>query len=227
MEPTPDADPDRGAWIETYSGSRFYILDPTPEEVSFYDIAHALSLINRYTGHTKLPVSVGQHVLFVADMARKYAPTDKANRFETLGLLHDFEEAYIGDLHTPLKRSLWMVPGVKVWWDSMLHRLNEAIYQAAGVVHPNAYEDTIIKFFDLKAFMIESFFALPGGGHTHDKTIPLRLKEMAATHDRLPDPKPIRSDSDIHFYLKRQDYTPLVIETEILSRLARLTPEGE
>ncbi len=227
MEPTPDADPDRGGWIETHSGNRFYIFDPAPEEVNFTDIAHALSLINRYTGHTKIPVSVGQHVILVADMARKYAPTDKADRFETLGLLHDFEEAYIGDLHTPLKRGLWMVPGVKDWWDSMLHRLNEAIYQAAGVAPPNNYEETIIKFFDLKAFMIESFFALPGRGHTHDKTIPLMLDAMAATHDRLPDPKPIRSDPDSQFYLKRTWVVPLKIETEILSRLARLTPEGE
>ncbi len=223
MEPTPNADPDRGGWIETYSGNRFYIFDPTPEEVDFDDIAHALSLINRYTGHTTYPVSVGQHVLFVADMARKYAPEDKADRFETLGLLHDFEEAYIGDLHTPLKRGLWTVPGVKDWWNDMLDRLNKVIYGAAGVAPPNNYEETIIKFFDLKAFMIESFFALPGRGHTHDKTVPLMLKEMAAAHTRLPDPKPMSADSDPDFYLKRQDYTPIVIETEILSRLARLT----
>jgi len=227
MEPTPDADPDRGGWIETHSANRFYIFDPTPEEVNFDDIAHSLSLINRYIGHTIFPVSVGQHVLFVADMARKYAPKHLADRYETLGLVHDFEEAYIGDLTTPLKRGLWMVPGVKDWWDSMLHRLNEAIYGAAGVAPPSAYEETIIKFFDLKAFMIESFFAFTGRGHTHDKTIPLMLDAMASTHHRLPNPKPISADSDPDFYLKRQDYTPLVIETEILSRLARLTPEGE
>lgn len=120
-----------------------------------------------------------------------------------------------------------MVPGFKVWWDDMLDRLNKAIYQAAGVAPPNAYEETIIKFFDLKAFVIESFFALPGRGHTFDNSAPLMLKEMAAAHIRLPDPKPISEDSDPDFYLERQDYTPIVIETEILSRLARLTPEGE
>jgi 5'-deoxynucleotidase YfbR-like HD superfamily hydrolase len=43
----------RGDWIQTYSGKRFFPLDPRPEDVCIEDIAHALSLLCRWTGHVK------------------------------------------------------------------------------------------------------------------------------------------------------------------------------
>lgn len=41
------------AWIETFSGRRFDILDPKPEQFCIEDIAHSLSLLCRFTGHCK------------------------------------------------------------------------------------------------------------------------------------------------------------------------------
>jgi hypothetical protein len=40
-----------GQWIQVYSGGKFYPLDPHPDEVFIEDIAHALSMLCRYTGH--------------------------------------------------------------------------------------------------------------------------------------------------------------------------------
>src|SRR5690606_23156115 len=46
------ADEARGPWIQTYTGRRFYVTAPRPEDVCIEDVAHALSNICRFTGHT-------------------------------------------------------------------------------------------------------------------------------------------------------------------------------
>lgn len=51
----------RGDFICTYTGRKFYPLDPRPEDVCIEDIAHALALVNRFGGHTRVPYSVAQH----------------------------------------------------------------------------------------------------------------------------------------------------------------------
>lgn len=43
----------KGSWISTFSGGRWYPLDPRVEEVKIEDIAHSLSLLCRYNGHCK------------------------------------------------------------------------------------------------------------------------------------------------------------------------------
>lgn len=83
------------AWIETASGIKFDILEPTVDMVTIEDIAHALSQLNRFTGHTKYPYSVGQHSLHCSHLV----PHEDA----LWALLHDASEAYIGDMNRPLK----------------------------------------------------------------------------------------------------------------------------
>lgn len=81
----------RGGWIQTYTGRVFWPLDPHPKDFCIEDIAHALSRICRFAGHTKRFYSVAQHSVFVA------------RRCGFVGLMHDFPEAYIGDMARPLK----------------------------------------------------------------------------------------------------------------------------
>lgn len=88
----------KGSWIITFSGKRFYPLDPRAEDIDIIDIAHSLSLINRFTGHTRFPYSVAQHSMQVAKMLGGKHGLD--------GLLHDASEAYVNDLARPLKRML-------------------------------------------------------------------------------------------------------------------------
>lgn len=97
---TASATERRGEWIQVGvgTGQRFYPLDPRPEEVEIEDIAHALSHLCRFTGHTRELYSVCQHSVLVS---RQCSP-----RAALWGLLHDAAEAYIGDLSRPLKRSL-------------------------------------------------------------------------------------------------------------------------
>lgn len=85
-----------GDWIQTATGGRYYPLDPRPEETYLADIAHALSLICRFGGHTRRFYSVAQHSVLVS----RHVPEWLA----LAGLLHDAAEAYIGDMVRPLKR---------------------------------------------------------------------------------------------------------------------------
>jgi len=87
-----------GDFIVTYTGKRFYPCDPDPEEVDIEDVAHALSMINRFTGHTKFPYSVAQHSVYAYQRAKLYSRRE--------ALLHDAPEAYLNDISRPLKKSL-------------------------------------------------------------------------------------------------------------------------
>lgn len=89
-----------GDFIETYTGTAFYAFDPHPDEVHIDDIAHALSLICRFNGHTSHFYSVGQHSI---NCARELLVRGAAPEFALLGLLHDASEAYLCDIPRPLK----------------------------------------------------------------------------------------------------------------------------
>jgi hypothetical protein len=83
------------AWIETFSGRKFEILNPKPESIVIEDVAHALSQICRFGGHTRYAYSVAQH----SYLGSFLVPEEDALWF----LLHDASEAYISDLVSPLK----------------------------------------------------------------------------------------------------------------------------
>ena len=53
-------------WIQTYSGKKFYPLDPRPEDIDIRDIAHALSLNCRFNGHCRCFYSVAEHSVGVS-----------------------------------------------------------------------------------------------------------------------------------------------------------------
>jgi hypothetical protein len=88
------------AWIRTYSGVKFWPLDPDPYAIRIADIAHALSLQCRYAGHVKWHYSVGQHSILVSHECPEPA--------QLWGLMHDAAEAYLVDLPRPIK---WKMPG--------------------------------------------------------------------------------------------------------------------
>lgn len=80
----------------TYTGKILDFLNPKPEQICIEDIAHALSNLCRYTGHTKVFYSVAEHSVRMAmDNNLPGNPLTK--------LLHDSAEAYIGDIVLPLQ----------------------------------------------------------------------------------------------------------------------------
>lgn len=161
---------DRGDWIETFSGKAFYPFNPTIEEVKFMDIAHALSQINRYAGHLKEPWSVAQHCLLVAGlMGNPYytLPGMGNERARLLGLLHDFHEAYLGEIIGPVKRTIKQQPGMKEWWMGVEHELDRCIYAKAGLQMPDEAEKKVIKYYDHYALVLETKTLLPFHGRTY------------------------------------------------------------
>ena len=84
-----------GDWTQTFAGIQFYPFDPRPDEVKIKDIAHALSMICHFNGHTREFFSVAQHSLMVSYLL----PAEH----KLWGLMHDSAEAYIGDMIRPIK----------------------------------------------------------------------------------------------------------------------------
>jgi uncharacterized protein len=97
----------KGDWIQVFSGGKFYPLDPRPNEIDIIDIAHALSNICRFTGHSSEFYSVAQHSVLVSQHVQ--APENAL-----WGLLHDAAEAYICDLARPVKRMPQLDPYVAI-----------------------------------------------------------------------------------------------------------------
>jgi hypothetical protein len=90
--------PRNGNWLQTYTGIKFYPLDPKPEEVDINDVAHALSLLCRYGGHCREFYSVAEHSFHASYLV----PPEHA----LTALMHDATEAYLVDVPRPIKKYL-------------------------------------------------------------------------------------------------------------------------
>ena len=107
--------PKSSDYIRTYSGIKFWPLEPKTKDIQPIDIAHSLAQKVRWQGHCKDFYTVGQHSLRVARAASIYAnlrgefsDTEEDVIF-MYGLLHDANEAYLPDVPSPLK------PLIKGW----------------------------------------------------------------------------------------------------------------
>ena len=111
--------------IQTYLGEEFYPLDPKPENIHVVDIAHAMSMKCRSTGHSRFFYSVAQHSVLLTRYIRyelengaigEWVDPDSDDE-EALGvigklvkspmqrwaLMHDASEAYLPDVAGPIK----------------------------------------------------------------------------------------------------------------------------
>jgi hypothetical protein len=87
-----------GNYMLTYTGRHFYPLDPRAEDIAIEDIAHALSMLCRYGGHTPRFYSVAEHSVNVSRLV--------PDEFALQGLLHDATEAFLVDIPRPVKVAL-------------------------------------------------------------------------------------------------------------------------
>jgi hypothetical protein len=87
-------------WL--YTGKLVDLANIESYDFVHQDFTHALSIINRYTGNTIWPYSVGQHT-WLGATSEEVASAGLSRAF----FLHDFSEVLFNDLPSPLKR---MVP---------------------------------------------------------------------------------------------------------------------
>lgn len=133
-----------GPYITTYSGKRFYYLDPRPEDVVIEDVAHVLAGEPRWAGHTDRPYSVGQHSVLTAQLV----PVE----YRLHALVHDASEVYMRDLPGPLKHTIALAP-----YQEIEERVQHVIYEAFGLepLDPETYYE-IIKKVDLRLQLTEA-----------------------------------------------------------------------
>lgn len=125
-----------GDWFQTYpSRTKFYILDPRPEDVNIRDIAHSLSLKCRYGGHCAYFYSVAEHCVLLSHLV--------PGRLALAALMHDSAETYTGDIMRPIKESI----GDAGKWRQIEQRLDEVICLQLGL-NLDELHDPLIKEYD-------------------------------------------------------------------------------
>lgn len=85
--------------ILVHSGVLFDVFKPNAEDIRIIDIAHALSNLCRYGGHSPKFYSVAQHSVLCSLL--EGTPLEQMEC-----LLHDASEAYMVDLPRPIKRNI-------------------------------------------------------------------------------------------------------------------------
>src|SRR5438552_3035736 len=86
-------------WIQTFTGKKFFPLEPNADDICIEDIAHSLSMQCRFNGHSKQFYSVAQHSVLIASWWFGDYP-----KLAKYALLHDASEAYLSDIPRPLKQ---------------------------------------------------------------------------------------------------------------------------
>lgn len=134
----------RGA-IRTFTGRYINPLTVRAREISLEDIAHHLSIINRYTGASPWPLSVAQHSALCAERAAKqwdehWDNPDYQERFTGLivrftrrdwiaaHLLHDAGEYLFNDIASPVKKDPRMA-----WYRHQEHQTTRMIFCCFGI----------------------------------------------------------------------------------------------
>ena len=92
-----------GIYIQTAHGGRYQPLNPDPDSITLQDVAHSLSQICRYIGHSKFFYSVAQHCVLMARALRNEGHEAMIIR---TALMHDAHEAYVGDVPGPHKAAI-------------------------------------------------------------------------------------------------------------------------
>ncbi len=88
-------------WMQTRSGKRVDMVNPTPDSIDIFDIAWAIAHQCRFAGHTRRFYSVAEHLCWCHDEAELVY--GQGSMQAKAALIHDAHEAYVVDVPRPLK----------------------------------------------------------------------------------------------------------------------------
>ena len=131
--------------IITYTGKYFDYSNINKDSIDVNDVIPAITRTNRFMGHTKRPYNVGEHTAMCHLMARELG---YSTREQLLVLVHDFTEAYCGDVNTDLKN---LLPEYK----RIEREVELAIYDYLGIDAPTEEEEFKIKVVDYTMLIVE------------------------------------------------------------------------
>ena len=148
--------------MQSLRGRAVDMVEPSPVQVDFAEIADMLSTLNRYAGAAEKPVSVANHTIIAVACAAAFGGNA---RRRALVALHDCHEARIGDIPTPAAHALAAIAGqlyglpasdhVKQAIAELKRRHDIAIHKAAGIDMPDAEEREFIRRCDIAALATE------------------------------------------------------------------------
>jgi len=172
--------------INTISGKKFNLLEPTVEMVDLIDIAKGLAYKPHFGGMSPRFFSVAEHSLLVRYLLKKNNVHVSAG-IELAALLHDAAEAYIGDMIKPLKVHL-------PFYCEVEDRMLKVIFERFGL---KVYLLKLVKKYDLKAQEIEynCFFKgneYPLKYHNPEDAFQLYLGELQLAIDTYSEAKIIK-----------------------------------
>lgn len=139
------------AWKRLSSGKYVDLLNLTKDDVDLGDITTSLNMTYRFNGHHKdaAPLTVAQHSLLCLNIANKlWGEIDPLLR--TAILIHDFGEAYYGDISTPVKQA--MGEAYRKVTDPIDAVINEEFYGSADI---DPEHEHLVKVCDIMSLDIE------------------------------------------------------------------------
>lgn len=137
-------------WKRLASGKYVDLSNLTMNDIDIKDITISLNQIIRFGGHynkTK-PLTVAQHTMLCLSLADMFYPKNEEVRCATL--IHDFGEAYYGDITTPVKRILG--EGLRAFTYPIDKTINKVFY---GLGDISTDVKDAVKFVDLLSMDIE------------------------------------------------------------------------
>ena len=123
----------------------------TKDDIDIADISRSLNYIYRFTGHwkDKEPLTVAQHTRLAVHLSGILFPDDALIKLDVT--IHDFAEAYTGDVATPLKKLFGI--GFKDYEKAIEDVVYEKLWVASSPHTKEIYEAR--KICDLLALDIE------------------------------------------------------------------------
>jgi len=103
-----------GDFCQTWTGTRFYPLDPRPEDVKIEDLIFGLGNMCRYNGQVRF-YSVAEHSVLVSKLV--------APEHALAALMHDAPEFLMADMTRPFKRAIGR--------DNAYFKIEEQIWEKA------------------------------------------------------------------------------------------------
>jgi hypothetical protein len=134
----------------TRTGRRYYFLNPSPESITWSDIAFSLARVNRFAGHNGVGDTVYEHLANCAWLAHLLS-MDRGIIEQCF--THDAHEAYVGDASSPLKKAMRLIsPSTNSAYDAVDEIAARAVADKFGIQYP---ADPVVKKIDFIAYVLE------------------------------------------------------------------------